>query len=185
MRLRPGVLFFNRLIGAHWELWVVENYSDPATAQRTPTGNLMYQAKYRGDFVASQQLGKRLAQTVRALTATRSSFSDIQAVCAVPYFGVKSPFSVPHLLASSIAEALNVPDHSKLVCKVRDTASVKGAPSAVFDPAQFEANWEALERRVLLVDDVYRTGGTLASLAKALQRSNVIPVAGVAAVRAT
>ena len=183
-QFRPGVLFFNRLVDARWEIWVLDNYSVPGTNDRTRDGQLMYEAKYTGNLGAARRLGERLAETSVALTKVRSKFAHVEAVCAVPYFGVDRPISVPHLLATSVAAALRVPDHSNLVSKTRETAPVKGAPSPVVDPTQFEAKWNAQERRVLLVDDVYRSGGTLASLAKALQKVNVIPVASIAAVRA-
>jgi len=184
-RFRPGVLFFNRLVGVGWEVWVLDNYSVPGTNERTYDGQLLYSAKYAGVSEAAQVLGERLTRTAKTVTAQRAKLAGIEAVCAVPYFGAKRPISVPHVLAASIAAGLGIPDHSNLVLKVRETAPAKGAPTAVVDPSQFEARWTAPERRVLLVDDVYRSGGTLASLAKALQISNVVPVAGIAALRAT
>ena len=184
-RFRPGVLFFNRLVEKGWEVWVLDNYSVPGTNERTYDGQLLYSAKYAGVSEAAQTLGERLARTARALTASRAGLAGIEAVCAVPYFGGNRSISVPHILATSIAAELGIPDRSDLVSKVRETAPAKGAPAAVVDPSQFEARWTAPERRVLLVDDVYRSGGTLASLAQALQTSNLIPVAGIAALRAT
>lgn len=184
-RFRPGVLFFNQRVQAHWEVWVLDNYSVPGTDQRTHDGQLMYEAKYTGNFDAAQRLCARLAQTSVSLASQRSTFSQIEAVCAVPYFGPSRAVSVPHLLATHIASALSVPDRSDRVHKVRATPPAKGASSAMFDHSQFEVKWDAPERRILLVDDVYRTGGTLASLAEALRLKNLTAVAGTAAVRAT
>ena len=178
-------MFFNRLVDARWEVWVLDNYSDPGTNERTPDGQLMNQAKYVGNVDAARHLSDRLARTAVALKSQRSTFSKLEAVCAVPYFGPPRPTSVPHLLAAQIASALGVPDRSDLVRKVRATPPAKGAAAAAFAPDQFEVNWTTSERRVLLVDDVYRTGGTFASLAVALRSANLSAVAGIAAVRAT
>lgn len=183
--MRAGVLFFNRLVDARWEVWVLDNYSVPGTNERTRDGQLMYQAKYAGNVDAAHRLSDRLARTSVALKSQRSTFAQVEAVCAVPYFGPPRPTSVPHLLATHIASALGVPDRSDLVHKVRATPPAKGAAAAAFDPDQFEVKWNTSERRVLLVDDVYRTGGTLASLAVALRCANLSAVAGIAAVRAT
>ena len=144
----------------------------------------MYEAKYNGNLAAAQVLGERLAKAAAAVTAWRTRLAGVQAVCAVPYFGRERSISVPHVLATSIAAGLGVPDHSKLVSKVRDTVPAKGAPAAAVDASQFQTKWSASEKRVLLIDDVYRSGGTLASLATALKESGVTPVGALAALRA-
>lgn len=183
--LRPGMRFFSHLGPGRWDVWAIDNYFDPLTRERTGPGDLTYRAKYQTDSTAADRLADRVAEfTAGNHRARLFGFDTIEAVCAVPYHGSKK-LSLPHIIATRVAAAIGVPDLSSSATKTRATNPTKLVTNPVVDPSQFAVDWHHAERRVLVIDDVYRSGATLESLATQLRAAGVTPVAGVCATRAT
>ena len=146
---------------------------------KTSTGNLVYKAKPYSDFAggsreAAEELGRQLAAITshfREEIRSRSvkELRMVDAVCAVPFLGNRE-LSLPHVLAAHVAEALQVDDLSSQVTKTKDTNPSKFAVGFEVDETRFHAEPAIQSRRIALVDDVVRSGGTLASLARALLR---------------
>ncbi len=146
---------------------------------KTSTGKLVYKAKPYSDFEGgsrkdAEELGRQLAAITshfRKEIRSRSvkELRMVDAVCAVPFLGNRE-LSLPHVLAAHVAEALQVDDLSSQVTKTKDTNPSKYAVGFEVDETQFDAEPAIQSRRIALVDDVVRSGGTLASLAKALLR---------------
>ena len=115
---------------------------------------------------------------------TLKAFRELDAICAVPFFGNRD-LSVPHMLAAQLARALQVEDLSPHVRKTRVTDPSKNTHTLNIDNTQFEADPEVSGQRIALVDDVVCFGSTLASLASALRRDGANSVAvGLCATRA-
>ena len=182
--MRPGSKYFNSRGPKKWGVWVVENHWDFEQGRPTPTGLLARQAKYDFDRTAGEQLAQKVAALASALVAG-GEFGDrpIEAVCAVPFVGPKQ-VSVPHLLADAVAKAIRAADRSHLITKVKETDLAKLQHSPDIDPALFRVEWNSCARRVLLIDDVYRSGATLESLHAAFRQHDIHPVGAICATRA-
>jgi len=196
-RLVPGMKFYLRIPTAGSEtwkvdVWTIDNYTNFELGEHTPAGNLVSQVKYGGDAQRAQRAADQVAamladvgrvQSQSPHTGRPSVFGIAGAVVAVPFFGDKA-LSLPHVLAAKAAGTLNLVDLSGLVSKTRATDPTKLEKKPVIDPSQFAANWTSKVRSVILVDDVYRSGVTLASLALVLREAGVETVAALCAARA-
>lgn len=183
--LQPGMRFFSHLGRARWDVWAIDNYFDPLTRQRSHSGHLTYLAKYQADSSAADQLAQGVAEFALGNRKARLfDFHSVEAVCAVPFHGHKT-LSLPHVIASRVAAELGVPDLSSSATKTRATNPAKLVTDPEVDATQFSVNWTRTQRHVLVIDDVYRSGATLESLAAQLRAAGVTPVAGVCATRAT
>ena len=182
--MRPGSKYFNSQGPKKWVVWVVENHWDFEQGGLTPTGLLTRRAKYDFDRTAAVQLTRKVAALASALVRT-DEFGDqpIEAVCAVPFAGSKQ-VSVPHLLADAVVKAIRAADRSHLVTKVKETDPAKLEHSPEVDPTLFRIEWNSRARRVLLIDDVYRSGATLESLHAAFRKIGIEPVGAICATRA-
>lgn len=186
--LRPGMKFINRMGPDLWDVWTIDNYWDFGMSQHTQAGALTKQAKYSHDLYtarkAADALGEQLAVVaVEQRKLERSQIYQAEAVVAVPFFGDKR-LSLPHVLAARVAMELGIADRSHLVSKIRATDPTKLVHKPVVDATPFAVNWSSRARRVLIVDDVYRSGATLESLAVALRAAGVTPIAALCATRA-
>ena len=184
------VLFQNRIGGAGgWPIWVIDHhYSDE---DRTATGKLVYQAKYLHDETSMAELYEIVKVTVNKILKLPTLFSDpdhladlrrVDAVIAVPFFGSKE-ISLPHFMATAISRALDVEDLSNKVRKVRPTSAAKQESKPVVDISVFEAEPMPTWHRILLVDDLYRSGATLESLAVNVRRSGPRSLVGFCATK--
>ena len=106
----------------------------------------------------------------------------VEAVVAVPFFGFKQ-LSLPHLIASAISQALDIEDLSNKVRKVRPTDAAKQESNPVVDSSIFEVEPLSPGQRILLVDDLYRSGATLESLAVEVRRSSPRSLSGFCATK--
>jgi len=174
MELAPGlVVRVPRLI-----VYAIDNHSDHDEG-KTSTGKLVDKAKPYSDFEggnrnAAEELGRQLAAITDSFwreirSRSMKELRMVEAVCAVPFFGDRE-LSLPHVLATHVAEALQVEDLSSQVRKTRDTNPRRSARGFEVDETRFAAGQAVQGRRIALVDDVVRSGGTLASLARALLR---------------
>lgn len=144
---------------------------------RTEYGELLYQAKYQENSQSVQKLMLIVQQAIRHIDALPISAPQLKvdAVMAVPFFGVKN-FSLPHLTAEVIAETLGIPNLSPIVVKTRSTQPAKIAP--IVDPIPFQILQELDGSRILLVDDLFRTGSTLESVSTKIRESGAKSVTG-------
>lgn len=182
--LRPGMKFFIHQGSPAWEVWALDNYTEPGARHRTQWGQATYDAKYAADTEAANRLAAAVASMVAEThRLPHSSIQSAEAVVAVPYFGTKR-LSLPHILSHAIADRLELAEHSNLVTKIKQTNPTKLAPAPAVDPTQFTVDWQSRARRVIIVDDVYRSGATLESLAVVLREHGVVPVAAICATRA-
>lgn len=134
--------------------------------QRSELGELLYQFKYRDDRAAFEKLMWLCNDYLICHAAGK-----FQLVLPVP--PSNSTRMVTRRIAKSIADALGLKHSSSAIKKVRNTSALK----SVADPEvrrallsnAFRVDRRQVEgRAVLLVDDVYRSGATLESAAKAI-----------------
>jgi len=133
--------------------------------KRSEIGELLYQFKYRGD----QSGLTAICETAAAFILSRKFPVDV--IVAVPPSNEKRRSQPLPLIAKGVADRLSCEYRPDALVKVHQTQELK----SVFDLAQrekllhgaFRALPQMLEgRNVLLLDDLFRSGATLAEAAR-------------------
>jgi len=174
---QPVLVDKRRSDPSQWFTWILSLHYQPGGIIRTDYGELLYQAKYQGNSESVQNLMLIVQQSIRHIHALPISAPqlNVDAVMAVPFYGVKD-VSLPHLTADVIAETLGIPNLSPIVVKIRSTQPAKIAP--IVNPTPFKILQELDGSRILLVDDLFRTGSTLESVSTKIRASGAKSVTG-------
>lgn len=137
--------------------------------------------KYEGNIPAGRHLGKMLARDL----AAAAQFSDVSAVIPVPLHWtrrLKRGYNQAEIIAGEVAAALGVPclpGALKRVRRTRTQTKLRGEEKARNVSSAFRAQAGVLsgllkkgtEAHLLLIDDVFTTGSTLAACAHALREA--------------
>lgn len=138
-------------------------------------GGLLNRLKYRSDKSTLPELVETAASFIRSWGV------EFTAVVAVPPTKVYRTFQPVLALASEIANSLKVPMLRSAIRKAKQIPELKN----VYDPEErkrllkgaFEANAEAINgQRILLVDDLYRSGATMNAITELLLASGASEV---------
>jgi hypothetical protein len=155
-----------------WHM-VPDDELPPDQWPRTEVGELLYKAKYRGNHGALISAARRIT----AVIARHPYFYDLDSI-AVPgsstFFGIKLAREVASLLGVSMNGCSRVPGSNQMAAK-------NGRDSLELDPYEFGCDLSG--QRVVIVDDLYRTGVTMRSTAVAARSAGAINVLGVAGTR--
>lgn len=145
-----------------------DEYGQPVfETRRTELGERPFQLKYRGDRDALSEIVAVAAEFVRA------RWPDTEVLVAVPASDGTRAVQPVHLIADALAAKLGVTWDRHAVTRGRETPPLKN----VFDFARRSAVLEGAHhvradgvrgKRVLLLDDLIRSGATLGSVARAL-----------------
>lgn len=141
--------------------------------------NLTKELKYKGDIPAGRHLGKMLAEDI----AAAPHFSDVEAVIPVPLHWTRRlsrGYNQAEIIAREVASVLRVPCLSGALVRVRRTRTqtkLKGEEKARNVSSAFRADGTLLsgalesvnQGHLLLIDDVFTTGSTLAACAGAIR----------------
>ncbi len=138
-------------------------------------GGLMHRLKYRSDKTALPEL------VDTAVSFIRSWGVDITVIVPVPPTKVYRTFQPVLSLSTEIANVLKVPMLKSAIRKAKQISELKN----VYDPEErkrllkgaFEANAEAVKgQKILLVDDLYRSGATMNAITEVLQAAGASEV---------
>jgi predicted amidophosphoribosyltransferase len=150
------------------ELLGHDSYGHPQFATtRTELGELVYRAKYQKDRKALDAIAKIAGNFIS------SRDWDIDIILPVPPSDTKRQHQPVFILADRISSILGIPVCLDCIVKVKETPQLKN----VYDYAErskllkgaFEANKDMLRnKKVLLLDDLYRSGATLNAVTRAL-----------------
>jgi predicted amidophosphoribosyltransferase len=176
--LEPVVRGIPRVDKAQWFAWVLSEHWDQNRGARSVIGDLVSNAKYHADSNSLSRLGpivRHAALQLRQLPNNIHSLAKIDVVMAIPFFGSKT-ISVPHSVADEISEAFSIPNYSDLIKKKSSTGQAKLNP--VVNPNVYEALRRLDGLNVLLVDDLFRTGSTLESVAIKVREAGAKSVTG-------
>lgn len=171
-----------------WHTWALSDHYQGGfqsdARSRTYLGELVYRAKYQHDRAALEQLDiavRHCTLQLKNMPPQVDGLAMVTAVAAVPCNPPKA-VSVPHRIAAAAAAALGVPDISAAIVKTQRT-----------DPAKVHAGLHRNAYRVqtlrpgssvLIVDDVFRTGATLESVAGQLRAAGATHVVGMCVTKA-
>jgi len=90
---------------------------------------------------------------------------------------------LPHQIATVISQALDVEDLSNKVRKIKPTDAVKQEAKPVVDDSVFQADPVFQGQCILLVDDLYRSGATLESIAVNVRGGGALSLIGFCATK--
>lgn len=151
-----------------------QSNEDPNLWADTHVGELVHQAKYAGSVPHGQRLVAELAQVM----AQHPRLSRAQVVVSVPSH---SPRHFSERLAKAVASVRRLP-----LAELTDNASapVKDTPADERSAAEFAIDEALIKgKRVVLIDDVCRTGESLRSAAAFLHSTGAKSVCALVAVR--
>jgi predicted amidophosphoribosyltransferase len=140
--------------------------------ERTELGQLVYDLKYGNKKINAKKLARVLAEWSRR----KFDVGKIDGILGVPPSTART-FQPVAAIVKKMSEILSLPDLSKKLRKTKATRSLKN----VHDPAEraaelagvFKFDREEGVRRVLLVDDLYRSGATAGEVARTLKEFGV------------
>ncbi|HKR12352.1 MAG TPA: phosphoribosyltransferase family protein [Pyrinomonadaceae bacterium] len=138
-------------------------------------GKLMHRLKYRSDKTALPEL------VDTAVSFIRSWRVDLSAIVPVPPTRAYRTFQPVLALAAGIANTVKVPMIKSAIRKKKEMPELKN----IYDPEErkrllmgaFEVNRNAVNgQRILLVDDLYRSGATMNAITHVLLASGAAEV---------
>jgi competence protein ComFC len=167
-----------RIFGAWTEGWVLDLHTRSSTfvgddefghpqfeTIRTEIGELLFRLKYRNDEGAVTDL------VDAAETFIRGWRSDFSVIVPVPATRTYRPNQPVLRLASDVAERLGVPIAADAVRKLKSFSELKNVYDAEERRKLLEGAFEVKPKhvsgqRVLLFDDLYRSGATMNAIAE-------------------
>lgn len=144
----------------------------------THCGGLVHKAKYYVYSPGRQASALReLAEYQRAIIRRHPGMRDADAIALTP----STNTGVSEKLGEAVADLLELPT----VCPRRlDTPTAAAKDGHVsFDLIPYEFDEDLSGRRIVIVDDVYKSGRTMRSIAAAARNSGATAVSGVAGAR--
>lgn len=150
---------------------------------RSEIGEALYRLKYRGERGASVPLAAVAADFIRAHRI------PVDVVVPVPPSKVR-PFQPLLAVAYRLAKALRAGYDSRSLQKVKETPELKSIDEMAEREAPlkdaFDVHRDALAgRRVLLLDDLYRSGASMRAAARALRSQGRVASLAVLALTRT
>jgi len=168
--------------------WALDNHTFPHGGgyHRTIVGEKVYQFKYRG----RRSSGLWLAHACLEFLQHLDPRWEIDAIIAVPPSRPRTKLSPVEKVAARISRALHVPFLRRTLCKIRPTRFVKEALTfeqrqQIINGSMALRNSEMItDRRVLLVDDLFKTGATCEEAMRVLRAAHPVWIGFLALTRA-
>ncbi|RLD99200.1 MAG: ComF family protein [Aquificota bacterium] len=142
--------------------------------QRSKLGELLYRFKYNSD--------KTVLDEILRITLSFNKFRNIDVIIPVPPSKRSRSFQPVIEIAESLGKACNIPVLPKAVQKIKSTPELKNVltfeeRSKILENAFKITNTSIRNKRILLFDDIYRSGATLNAVANVLyKKGNVSKV---------
>jgi adenine/guanine phosphoribosyltransferase-like PRPP-binding protein len=157
---------------------------DPWDWQNTLGGRLVHMVKYgSGTALQKDAAGAMLSRRLQKVARQHPVMAAADVVVAVPGHD-RSTLSTGERLAASVAQGLGRP-LTRVSTKHEFRPPAKDMPSGVkrVMHQEFEVTQDLSGTTALVVDDVFRTGGTISATAMAVVKAGAGYVCGLVAVR--
>lgn len=139
----------------------------------TTAGGMIYRGKYCGDEGARRRLVEYLTRIIRRHPEMKS----VERVIIVP--GTSSRFS--EKLGAEVAAELSLP-HAAAVRLTQPTQQAKQGHDS-YELLGYDIDTNIFLEHVLIVDDVYRSGVTMRSIAQSARNEGALNVVGIVGAR--
>lgn len=135
---------------------------------RSNVGELLYRLKYQNDKTVVKMLAESAARFIK------SNNWSVDLIAAVPASQLKRRSQPVHVLARALGGALEVPVAVDCIVKVKATPELKNIyevneRSNLLRDAYVISNQEIDEKRILVLDDLYRSGATLSAVVQSIK----------------
>ncbi len=132
-------------------------------------GEALFRLKFRDDLKQAEPI----AQTVAAFIRGRSELADIAAIVPVPPSEWRRSYQPVEVVTARVGELLRLPAPGDYLLKTKPTKPLHGITDKRPRPAELNDAFAIMDkgfanRHVLLFDDIYRFGQTLAAATVAL-----------------
>jgi Phosphoribosyl transferase domain len=181
----PSLPTVDTAIALDWYKRAVEGV-DPHDWENTDTGELIYQGKYvsRSDAAGQARAGRELVRRIRASVENHPNLARSTLVVDIPGHD-SAQVSFGSRLATSVAAALGLPVE-RTMSRAPFRPPAKSADSVERRNAimnGFYLRGDLSNHRVLIVDDVYRSGTSMGEVGRAARAAHAARVNGIVAVR--
>lgn len=153
---------------------IPEDGVDPRQWADTRAGGLVHKGKYWGNSLAGTELADWIAATIRS----HPGYMSADVVVRIP--GTKHDFG--ERLAKGVAARLEIPCVSSKRMFVPTQQAKEGHVGTDLEPYEIDGN-EVRGGKVLIVDDVYKSGISMRSVAKAAVDAGATSVLGIVGAR--
>jgi phosphoribosylpyrophosphate synthetase len=166
-----------------YPIWIIDMYMEIGFG-RTVVGDLIYQLKYAKNLKLSERLEIILKHSMIQLSKfpeDELSMRSIDAVVAVP----RSPRSdnpLPPLISQTASEVLGIPDWSENLTRIGTDGPAKVGNTV--KASMFRVETSLTNRRLLVVDDVYRSGSTMNGVMTSLALAGAQSIVGLCLAKA-
>ncbi|MBN1795046.1 MAG: ComF family protein [Sedimentisphaerales bacterium] len=146
-----------------------DEYGNPQfDTKRTAIGELLYKLKYCSDKTVISTLNHLAFRFIKVHKWS------IDMVIPIPPSNVNRTFQPVYLLAEALAKSLDVSLRKDCVVKIKDTPQIKSVYECdkrlkILKDAYSVLTTEVAGKKVLVVDDLYRSGATLKAVTQALK----------------
>jgi adenine/guanine phosphoribosyltransferase-like PRPP-binding protein len=152
--------------------------------RKTPMGNLVYKKNYKPEYANSARnvaaAGNELTDLLVGVIRAHPIYSAATRVIVVP--STKNPFKFGERLGGAVAKRSGL-EVARAKCLSTDHHQAKeGHASSAIEPYDIEGDVDG--ERVIIVDDLYRSGQTLRDIAVAARANGATEVLGLACTRA-
>lgn len=133
----------------------------------TEVGDLLYRFKYQGDLAVKDDLVETIVNFIKSWNP------DIEVIVPVPSTRAARPVQPVPILAKAIGQKLGIPVVPRCIKKVKKITPLKdisdnAARRQILRGAFQVRSTQVADKRVLLFDDLYRSGATLNTITEAL-----------------
>jgi len=134
---------------------------------RSPLGELLYRLKYRGDETVLAEIVDTVATFLKGWSV------GLDAIVPVPPSNTARKRQPVVAIANALGETLGIPVCNGCVTKIKSTAQLKDVfdfakRSEMLDGAFAVDPAKTTGKRLLLFDDLYRSGATASAIAQQL-----------------
>jgi len=154
---------------------------------RTTTGQLVYCAKYTHDLPtarrsAAAEIGRNAGQAMAVVLQ-----GQVDIVCPVPSSSRSKRNDLPAIIGRVVADRLGGSFDDAAVMKTRPTSDIKNASlrakRGILEGSFQVDNARVLQKRVLLVDDLYQSGTTVSVISALLRAGGATVVYAMTATK--
>lgn len=132
---------------------------------RSPIGELLYLIKYKGEYSNIQPLADIAASFIK----DKGLFICIDCIIPVPPSNLDRYLQPVEEIAAFIGKSLNIPVVTDYLLKLKKTPELKDIDSKAFRKHELKGAFKVSDnsmnnKSILLFDDLYRSGETLAEI---------------------